>query len=96
MEKASYPGIDNVSSTYGAPMGRRNFVDPDEDQKIYLRRLEFIDACYDKGGAYWGMPANLYHACTSNKSTEIFVRASSRADAKRQIRELVPTARFFR
>ena len=96
MEKISYPGIDDVSSKYGAPMGRRNFVDPDEDQKIYLRHLKCVDGDYDSGGAYWGSAWNLYHACTSNKSTEIFVRASSRADAKRQVRELVPTARFFR
>lgn len=28
--------------------------------KFHLVRVPFIDGCYDRGGAYWGLPANLW------------------------------------
>jgi hypothetical protein len=102
----AYPGLVEVSGKYGAPMGRLNRI-PTVDvrgvqycapvtERLHLRRLDFIDGCYDTGGAYWGSPANLYHCTNSDRTVEVFVRANSRAEAKANVRELLPTARFFR
>jgi len=44
-------------------------------------RLRFVDCCYDEGGAYWGMPANVYCA-TNEHGALLFCRASNRQAAK--------------
>ena len=103
----AYPGITNVSSKYGAPMGRGNRIPTEEYKgatyynvgpacKLHLRRLRFVDGCYDTGGAYWGMPANLYHAVNADRTVEVFVRADSREEAKTAVREILPTVEFFK
>lgn len=45
-------------------MGRRDRCEmlPDEVGKVFLQRVPFVDGCYDRGGAYWGAPANLWRA----------------------------------
>ena len=104
--------LPNVSSRYGAPMGRRESLpaDPAAPIKLRLVHVPFVDLCYDRGGAYWGMPANLYHAQSVEAvamspdwmgenephAAVLFVRASSHRDAKEKIRARVPGARFFR
>lgn len=68
-----------------------------------LRRLKFVDDCYDQGGAYWGSSENLYRAMSwdvvafgdSLHLIECFVRADSRDEAKKKVRELLPNATFF-
>ena len=59
--------------------------------------MRFIDGCYDEGGAYWGMPANLYRATGEDDEQliEIFTRANSRAEAKAKVRAILPNARFY-
>jgi len=49
-------------------MGRSNIMPlvKEESLKMSLRRLPFVDGCYDQGGAYWGSPANVYRAVTTN------------------------------
>jgi len=32
------------------------------DGKLQMEHVRFVDQCYDYGGAYWGGPANLWHA----------------------------------
>jgi len=56
--------LEDVSCKYGAPMGRREWrpEDPKADGKLQLAPVRFVDACYDYGGAYWGLPADLWHA----------------------------------
>ncbi len=66
--------------------------------KLYLRRLRFVDGCYDQGGAYWGFPANLYRAAcygVDGHVVEVFTRADSPQEAKANVREQIPYARFF-
>lgn len=48
----------------GSQMGRRNVLPDDRKASVKLRlvRLPFVDGCYDKWGAYWGSPANVYCA----------------------------------
>ena len=104
--------LPDVSCRYGAPMGRGEWLpaDPAAPIKLRLVRVPFVDGCYDRGGAYWGMPANLYHAQSveavptapdwlgGDEPHEIvlFVRARDREDAKEKIRARVPGARFYR
>ena len=86
-----------VSCTYGAPMGRRNsIIDPDDSQRYHVRRVPFVDGCYDRGGAYWGGPANLWHAQSADHEFWLYVRAPSRAAAIQMIREEIPNAKFFK
>ena len=76
------PQLPNVSSPRGAPHGRPTHKEG-LVQPLRCFRLRFIDDCYDEGGAYWGMPANVY--CAMNDSgAQMFCRAESRKKAKRK------------
>ena len=79
-----------VSGKYGAPMGRS------EDNPANLRGVKRLHARrqgggqgYDKGGAEWGTPSNIWGvwARTPEGVVCCYVRANSRNDAIRQIRE---------
>jgi len=50
-----------VDCRYGAPMGRPSDDEKDKpkNQRIFDRKVPFVDYAYDQGGAYWGLPANL-------------------------------------
>ena len=81
-------------SSWGADMGRRNWVEGDPE-KLHLQKVQFQDACYDVGGAYWGGPANLYCAFspddTANENQiRVFVRAGNRTEAKERVLEALP------
>jgi hypothetical protein len=96
--------LSNVSSKYGAPMGRRSFkVDPDARITFKLRRVYLDSGGYDNGGAYWGHGAPLYQysgydreGTPEEEAAEGYLRAGSREDAKRQVRELYHRASFYR
>jgi hypothetical protein len=95
------PRLSNCNMKYGAPMGRhstlprRENVEKDSDIRVYLERLQFYDGDYDRGGAYWGSPADVWRAvsdeptASSEPRLELFVRAVSREDAKWKIRQEV-------
>jgi hypothetical protein len=78
------PYTENVSSKYGAPMGRRNNTQG-EPTNLHLRRVPFVDGDYDPGGAYWGGGQPLY--CAWNDDFCVFRRATSRDAAKAAITE---------
>ena len=82
----------NVSSKYGAPMGRHShtFGSFDKGRKLHLQRVPLIDGAYDKGGAYWGAPDDLW--CAWDDAVTFYLRAGSRALAK----DKLPGARFYR
>ena len=47
--------ITNVSTKYGAPMGRADIGRKPRNKKIFDCRVPLIyDGAYDRGGAYWG------------------------------------------
>lgn len=49
----------NVSTKYGAPLGRTDLVRPTgAEGYIYDRKVPMCEG-YDRGGAYWGLPHNL-------------------------------------
>jgi len=87
--------ISDVSSKYGAPMGRRTgpfYIDTSE--KVYLRRIRVNAGGYDDGGAYWGQGLPLYEAL--NDSGGFIFRAADREAAKAHVRNHFPDAEFFK
>lgn len=79
-----------VSCTYGAPMGRHG------DNPAALRGLKRLHARrqgggggYDRGGAYWGTPSNVWGVWgwVDGQAVCTYVRAASRAAAIAQVRE---------
>jgi hypothetical protein len=90
--------LPNVSCKYGAPMGRPNVLPEDRNAKVKLRlvRLQWIDHDYDQGGAYWGNPGGSSIFWATDGATDVFVRAKSRVEAKAQVLQDLPNARFYR
>lgn len=95
-----YDGDGNKVPT-GSSMGRRSsHVQSDEKVKCYLRKLRWVDGDYDEQGAYWGYVSGTHiYWCNfdlGDSNEDIFVRATSRDDAKQQIKEQLPNAVFFK
>jgi hypothetical protein len=88
--------LSNVSSRYGAPMGRPS-TRPDADFYGVLRiaRVRLDAGGYDSGGAYWGDGAPLYRVWdqqTAGCQIEWFTRAATRADVLSKVRTRYPNA----
>lgn len=86
-----------VNCSRGAPMGRADCHDHGATNILFeLEWVPFVDDCYDSGGAYWGLPTNLY--CVEGESADIvvrfFVRAPSRDHAKAKALDLYPGSTF--
>ena len=100
---ATYP-LRKACGPYGASMGRADTMpeNPAAPVRLSLVRLRWVDGDYDAGGAYWGGVAGtwIYRALgdadDGETVAELYVRASSRDDAKRQILARVPGATFYR
>lgn len=73
-----------VSSRYGAPMGRRsdNPANLATAKRLHARRQGGGEG-YDKGGAYWGTPSNVWGvwAWVDGAVCVVYVRANGRVDA---------------
>lgn len=83
-----------LNSQYGARLGRdhdnpANFQDLPKSHRIYARHQGGLGDGYDRGGAYWGFPSNVWGVWTRLDGEVIvtYVRASSREDAIRKVRE---------
>jgi len=46
--------ITNVSTSFGAPMGRHNRGEKPTNKKVFDCRVP-MNGAYDKGGVYWGL-----------------------------------------
>ena len=77
----------NVSSPFGAPMGRRSIG---VHGKVRLARVRIDSGGYDPGGAYWGIGQPLW--CAWNDEGEVYFRASDREAAKAKL----PDCTFYR
>lgn len=79
----------DVNCHYGAPMGR---CGDNPANLIGVRRLHCRHQGggqgYDKGGAYWGTPSNVYGvwAHIDGEIVVVYVRASSRQNAIDKVR----------
>jgi len=76
--------LKDVSCTHGSPMGRSN---SQLTGICHMQRVPFVDGCYDLGGAYWGLPANLWVA-EDAEGQQAFVRARNREEAKAEFQEI--------
>ena len=88
---AQFNPFPEVSGKYGAPMGRHG-DNPANLQdlpayKLHARRQGGCDG-YDKGGAYWGYPSNVWGvwAWLDGEAVCTYVRANSRIDAIEKVR----------
>ena len=91
--------LSNVSSMYGAPMGRReNMGERMMPVRMHLARVRLNQGGYDSGGAYWGTGAPLYCAWGDGPEEvqEVYLRALTHEDAKCKVREQFPRATFYR
>lgn len=99
-----YPKLLKACDMRGASMGRRNTVEePEAEIKFHLYKMPMSACgCYDSGGAYWGAGDHkigwMYHAYGDGPLwfNQVFVRAKSREEAKRLVREHFKNARFYR
>lgn len=72
-----------------------------ETVKLSLVKLDWEDGDYDKGGAYWGRTPGtwIFRGVGDAKYdgvVEVFVRAESREEAKKNILLKMPGAKFYR
>lgn len=84
----------DVSSKYGAPMGRRTHEStlPDEaPREITLRHIPLDKGGYDDGGAYWGIAEPLYWA-GDDSGLDWFFRADDTDAAKAIVMAKCPHA----
>lgn len=99
--------LPEVSSKYGAPMGRVDQPNkysgyqaiPDMAHKFNLVRVRINSGGYDSGGAYWGQRLNgqsLYWATNETGTIDRWLDAKCREDAKRIIRAEFPNCTFYR
>ena len=93
--------LSNVSSPYGAPMGRQeSHGDRSQPAHFKLTKLLWEDGDYDTGGAYWGGgdSASIFQAVAKqdDETVELYRRAGSFSDAEKQILKDYPLATFTR
>lgn len=75
----------------GSQMGRRDDFHPgnyeDTPAKLRLVRLPFVGGCYDQGGAYWGLPADIWCAFGGEHSVRTAKRGFAQADYQYDVYE---------
>lgn len=94
----------------GSMMGRSNIL-PFQHMgsnaapiKLHMERLQWVDGDYDQKGAYWGRTkgdyiyaayAYVFPPVDMDFVALVFVRAKTRSEAKRLVREHLPNAKFY-
>jgi len=86
----------DVSGKYGAPMGRREFYNPEYMAAARLFRVRLDSGGYDDGGAYWGLGEPLWCCMQRDHGFQVFFRASSRRAAAEYVAAEYPGLRLFR
>ena len=81
-----------VSCKYGAPMGRHsdNPANLQDCNRLHARRQGGYGDGYDRGGAYWGEPSNVWGVWgwVDGQPCCVYVRAWSREEAIKKARDL--------
>lgn len=87
--KKQFNPFPEVSGQYGAPMGRigDNPANLQDVKRLHARR-QGGGGGYDKGGAYWGLPSNVYGVWSHIDGETIcaYVRANSRIAAINKVK----------
>ena len=82
-----------VSSKYGAPMGRRE-IHLDPAAKVRIFRVRFVSGDYDVGGAYWGGGGTPLYAAIGD-DFQSFIRAKNRKDAVVGLTKRFPDLKYY-
>ena len=85
--------LPDVSSKYGAPMGRHTILTGPEGAAVSVANVPIDRGGYDSGGAYWGTGLPLYAAMHDNGG-QLFHRAIDNYAATRWFRERWPSGNF--
>ena len=80
----------------GAALGRATVQGIYDGSQLTLRRVRLDSGGYDSNGTYFGCGAPLYWCADDSGEIDFMLRASSREEAKREVREVYSTARFYR
>jgi len=83
----------------GAALGRATIQDADPEEvtgKLYLRRVRLDSGGYDPNGTYFGIGNPLYWCADADGEIDFMLRAFDREDAKEEVREVYPHAKFWR
>lgn len=93
--KDCFPKLD---CKYGAPLGRPNTLPEDisKPQKLHLRVVRMVSSDYDSGNAYWGGYPSPPLFVAYNDETIVFVRGDDREEAKENVQNILPNAKFYR
>lgn len=82
------PFMEDVNCARGAPMGRTNqVVSVEPDRGLFMVRVPFQGDAYDPGGAYWGLPSNLWCVFSHDHELVIYVRATYPEEAIEQVKK---------
>ena len=88
--KNQFNPFPNLSCARGAPMGRHgdNPSNLQDVKRLHARRQGGGDG-YDKGGAYWGTPSNVWGVwgTVDGEILCVYVRANSRDTAIKMVKE---------
>src|SRR4051812_10800128 len=94
------PFESDVSSKFGAPMGRQSDIPANLNGRVHLRRIPAVGHDYDPGGAYWG---DVSGRCGSAvwcawdaEGSVVYLRARSRVEATKYLREEGFEGTFYR
>jgi len=92
--------LERVSAEYGAQMGRKNILPENRTKivKLYLEKMDMVDEDYDNGGCYWGggTEDKMYVAYDFAENITLFIRGRNRREAKEEVINHLPNAKFFR
>lgn len=77
---ATFDPFTRLPGKHGAPMGRTSSGTWNGKERLYVRYQGGGEG-YDKGGAYWGLPSNVYAVFTRGGKFVRYVRAGSKAQA---------------
>ena len=81
----------------GAALGRPSITKLDRNAvvRLYLRKVRLVDG-YDTNGTYFGSGRPLYWVANDSGEVDFMIRANDREEAREQVKELYPNAKFFR
>lgn len=73
-------GLTDVSSKYGAPLGRADVMENPTARNCRCYRLAWVSYDYDRGGAYWGGGdgSSIYRIVDREGEVDLYIRARSR------------------
>ena len=84
------PNLTQMNCSRGAPMGRYE-LQPTDECSLHLHKVPLDNGGYDGGGAYWGLPDDLWRLVGDDtdeqRECQVFFRAKDRAAALAKVKE---------